>query len=263
MFRSIGMFRSIDLCTTAMPVQEKGSNRFGAVMALGYVGAALLVAAAAPAEAKDVQMFDRPPTVEELRSLLQPEAPAPTATEAPAAAEAPRRTRSIEILGDAGLAAQKQSRKETPAAYTPAPQPETAPTQPVQPAAVTEPAAAPQGQPAPAAAEATSVGFRINFAFNSTVIPQDAKPYLERVGQFMQAEPQMRLLVEGHTDAVGGDAYNMALSQRRALAVATWLVEAQRIDPGRLAVQGKGETEPLVSNPNDGLNRRVQFVPVN
>jgi outer membrane protein OmpA-like peptidoglycan-associated protein len=66
-------------------------------------------------------------------------------------------------------------------------------------------------------------------------------------------------LIEGHTDAVGSDAYNLDLSKRRAVAVALYLVNQMGISPDRLAVAGKGKTEPLTDDPYDAANRRVQF----
>ena len=69
------------------------------------------------------------------------------------------------------------------------------------------------------------------------------------------------LTVVGHTDNVGSDAYNQKLSERRAYSVAQYL-ESKRVDSMRLAISGKGETQPVASNNSDNgrqANRRVEI----
>ena len=78
----------------------------------------------------------------------------------------------------------------------------------------------------------------------------------------LRDQPQVKLQVEGHTDALGSEDYNLALSQRRAVAVASYLVERQGIEPSRLVVVGRGEEAPLTENAFDPRNRRVQFARV-
>jgi outer membrane protein OmpA-like peptidoglycan-associated protein len=117
-------------------------------------------------------------------------------------------------------------------------------------------------RPAPkqeAAVASGVVGFRINFAFDSDVLPASSFPMIDRIAELMNEAPEMKLRVEGHTDATGTAAYNMALSERRALSVADYLVK-QGIDPARLILVGKGPTEPMTENHFDPRNRRVQFV---
>ncbi len=90
-------------------------------------------------------------------------------------------------------------------------------------------------------------------------MPQSAWPFVDRVGELMREQPTLRLQVEGHTDATGSDEYNLSLSQRRAAAVASHLVERWGIARERLSVLGFGKGMPLIENPFDGRNRRVQF----
>jgi outer membrane protein OmpA-like peptidoglycan-associated protein len=69
------------------------------------------------------------------------------------------------------------------------------------------------------------------------------------------------LTVVGHTDNVGQDDYNQKLSERRALSVAHYL-EQKRVNSMRLAISGKGETQPVASNGSEGgrqANRRVEI----
>jgi outer membrane protein OmpA-like peptidoglycan-associated protein len=129
----------------------------------------------------------------------------------------------------------------------------TAPA-PVVAAAVSAPEM-PASQNAPDA-----VGFRINFALDSAVIPAAYHVYMDRVGELMRQSPELSLHIEGHTDASGSDEYNLTLSQRRAMAVAEYLVSRQGIEPERLSVAGKGKSEPLMEDQYDPRNRRVQFV---
>jgi len=71
------------------------------------------------------------------------------------------------------------------------------------------------------------------------------------------------VLLEGHTDNKGADKYNMKLSQRRADAVRTFIIEQHGVDAGRLTAKGFGETKPVASNATDegrAKNRRVEAV---
>ena len=73
-------------------------------------------------------------------------------------------------------------------------------------------------------------------------------------------EPGSPIRVEGHTDDRADDAHNLDLSQRRAQAVADWLVAYGGIDPARLTVVGLGEASPAYPNDSDenrARNRRV------
>ena len=70
-----------------------------------------------------------------------------------------------------------------------------------------------------------------------------------------------RFVLEGHTDAVGSDRYNLELSERRAEAVQSYLRELYRIAPERLTTVGKGERELLLPDqPKAAPNRRVRVV---
>ena len=72
--------------------------------------------------------------------------------------------------------------------------------------------------------------------------------------------PNAKVVIEGHTDAAGSDAYNLTLSQKRALAVKTYLVQQHGIPAESLRTVGLGEG--VLINPEKPLaaeNRRVQF----
>jgi outer membrane protein OmpA-like peptidoglycan-associated protein len=111
--------------------------------------------------------------------------------------------------------------------------------------------------------KAPSVDIEIYFAFNSAQIAPEAMPKLAALGQALSSSKLQNssFLVAGHTDAKGGDAYNLALSQRRAEAVRKFLVQAYQLDPAHLTALGFGKEQPKNrENPLADENRRVQVV---
>ncbi len=104
---------------------------------------------------------------------------------------------------------------------------------------------------------------RVYFETNKDVIKRESFPVLDEVAQVLVATPALRKVrVEGHTDDVGKDAYNLELSQRRAHAVRRYLMD-KGVEPQRLLAQGYGEAVPIADNKTeDGRaeNRRVEFV---
>lgn len=102
----------------------------------------------------------------------------------------------------------------------------------------------------------------INFAFNSSVLDKDSQVLLERAVENLKRNPQMQVLIEGHTDSVGPEGYNMWLSIQRAKAVEGYIV-SRGIAEERMDVKGLGESDPLASNDTPegrAKNRRVEFV---
>jgi len=108
------------------------------------------------------------------------------------------------------------------------------------------------------AGEVTLYG--ILFDFDQATLRPESEVVLRQLRDALQASPGGRVTIEGHTDAVGGDAYNRDLSQRRAESVVAWLA-VNGVDRARLTPVGKGEAEPVADNATaDGraLNRRVE-----
>lgn len=102
----------------------------------------------------------------------------------------------------------------------------------------------------------------IEFPFGSNEIKHKGKVILDRVFQILQKYESYEVLIEGHTDDIGKEEYNLELSERRAKAVNDYLLSrGVRVD--RLKYVGMGETVPLYPNDSDEhrrRNRRVEFM---
>lgn len=102
----------------------------------------------------------------------------------------------------------------------------------------------------------------VYFPTNKYDITPNSKLALEKLVKIFAEYPETNILIEGHTDNVGSDAYNMTLSQRRAEAVGNYL-KAAGVASKRLMIKWYGESQPKVENNSDqnrALNRRVEFV---
>jgi outer membrane protein OmpA-like peptidoglycan-associated protein len=109
----------------------------------------------------------------------------------------------------------------------------------------------------------TPVSFdQITFEFNSAQLTSEAREVLAMIGAALATEQleARNFEVEGHTDAKGGDAYNLALSKRRAESVKRYLTAVSKIDAERLEVVPMGKQDLLYPNdPENSKNRRVVF----
>ncbi len=151
---------------------------------------------------------------------------------------------------------------------------------PLGPVAPVSPGAAAPATPAPAApatttaatttpaapaAAAPAVSLTVEFATNSARLTPAARGTLDKLGAALSSAQlaQYRFRIEGHTDTVGSPGYNLALSQRRADAVAAYLEAHFGISASRLVAVGMGEKGLLVPTPPqtpEARNRRVQVV---
>ena len=101
----------------------------------------------------------------------------------------------------------------------------------------------------------------ILFPFNSTEILPAGKSNLQQLASSLEKYPNSDVLIVGHTDSVGTDAYNLDLSQRRALAASSYL-QSLSVPASRLRTAGKGKTEPIQPNDTEegrAKNRRVEI----
>lgn len=111
--------------------------------------------------------------------------------------------------------------------------------------------------------ERLEVSERIFFEVDSDIIKSDSHSLLDEVAMVLTDHPEIKLLeIQGHTDDQGPDAYNKALSQKRAEAVRRYLID-QGIPARRLRATGYGEEYPRVEGTTAearAMNRRVEFV---
>jgi outer membrane protein OmpA-like peptidoglycan-associated protein len=212
---------------------------------IGFAASSVVLLFGGPTKAQSVPTFDDAPSIEVLRSIMIPQS-------------APGSGRTIVI--------QRPDNGPSPVQHAAAQDlPEVTPDKAADALVGRMAAAEPvQSQPALQAAPSADVGvvaFHVNFAFNSAELPASADAMVDKMVTLMKESPEMKIRVEGHTDAIGSPGYNMSLSQRRALSVADYLVQ-KGVEPSRLIPIGKGMTEPLMQNRFDPANRRVQFVRV-
>ena len=110
-------------------------------------------------------------------------------------------------------------------------------------------------------AAASALSLPVRFAFDSADILPAARAQLDALAEGIKLlAPESIVTIEGHTDSVGSDAYNLELSRARAHAVRDYLVQRHGIDGARLKTVGYGKARPIEgSDPYAAINRRVQF----
>ena len=102
---------------------------------------------------------------------------------------------------------------------------------------------------------------QVHFASAKSQVLADSFPLLDQVVQVLRDYPKMRISVEGHTDAIGGELANMKLRTARAESVRNYLT-GKGVQADRLEAVGFGPTKPIASNKTDkgrGQNRRTEF----
>lgn len=111
------------------------------------------------------------------------------------------------------------------------------------------------------AAEPVRVELDVKFDFDKSVVKAESQADIKSLADFMKLYPQTTTTVEGHTDAIGTDAYNQGLSERRAHAVRDVLVNQHGIETSRVSSVGYGESRPVADNTSESeraINRRVE-----
>jgi len=103
-----------------------------------------------------------------------------------------------------------------------------------------------------------------HFAFDKSTLTQAAKDTLGQAVRLLTEHPEANAEIQGHTDYVGTDAYNQALSERRANSVKAYLV-SQGIAASRITTKGFGESQPTADNgtaTGRAENRRVMIIEI-
>jgi outer membrane protein OmpA-like peptidoglycan-associated protein len=109
----------------------------------------------------------------------------------------------------------------------------------------------------------TALSMEIVFGYNSAELTNAAKDQLKPVGEALASGKLSNLgfVVEGHTDAVGGQSYNKTLSEERAASVKSFLVNTFNIESSAIQIVGKGKNDLLDPNhPDSEVNRRVRII---
>jgi len=113
--------------------------------------------------------------------------------------------------------------------------------------------------------EQTVILRTVNFEFNKDTLTTEAKDTLDLVAAGMASQPKLTVIISGHTDSVGADAYNQKLSLKRAEVVRAYMV-GKGVAEVRLKAEGYGESKPIASNDTEegrAENRRVEFQVLN
>ncbi|MGH6951672.1 MAG: OmpA family protein [Vitreimonas sp.] len=101
----------------------------------------------------------------------------------------------------------------------------------------------------------------ITFDFNRAEVRYEFMPRIRDLARTLQGHPNVRVTVIGHADAIGSDAYNQELSERRARSVGAALID-DGVQWQRIDATGRGEWEPIATNATDwgrAQNRRVEI----
>jgi len=157
-----------------------------------------------------------------------------------------------DLIGTVGITVLfggRQAPAPAPVAVTPPPPP------------APEPAPAPRKVEAPAPKQAAvCIDLKVLFDFDKDEVKSEYIEDIKRVADFLKANPTFHGTIEGGTDAVGSEDYNMGLSERRAESVKKVLVDKYEIDPARLKTVGYGKVKPIATNltaEGRQLNRRA------
>jgi OOP family OmpA-OmpF porin len=146
-----------------------------------------------------------------------------------------------------------------PKAAEPMMAPPVAPPVVMTPPVVVAPPPPPPAQP-PAATKVTYAADAF-FDFNKAVLKPEGKAKLDDLSGKVKAINLEVIIAVGHTDSVGGDAYNQKLSVKRSEAVKAYLV-SKGMEKNRVYTEGKGESQPVADNKTDAgraKNRRVEI----
>jgi outer membrane protein OmpA-like peptidoglycan-associated protein len=103
--------------------------------------------------------------------------------------------------------------------------------------------------------------YGVLFDFNKSTLQPASDAVLQQVADLLAKDKTLKVEIQGHTDNVGGDAYNQTLSEARAGAVTDWLTK-HGVAAARLSARGYGKTKPVADNSNDegrAKNRRVEI----
>ena len=136
-----------------------------------------------------------------------------------------------------------------------APKPEPAPPPPPKPAPPAPP------PPAPAPKVIDKMTLHVLFAFDKSILTEADVTELQKAVTFVKKYPGAKIRLDGYTDSIGTDAYNIKLSERRAAAVRDYLIKEASVDSSKITAVGHGKADPVADNKTAqgrAENRRVE-----
>jgi outer membrane protein OmpA-like peptidoglycan-associated protein len=147
--------------------------------------------------------------------------------------------------------ATKKANALCPSKPLPAPEPKPAPVPPPPP------------PPPPAPKVIDRMTLEVNFDFDKSNIREEDKAKLQEAVDFVKKYPGAKVRLEGHTDSIGTEQYNQALSERRAESVKNYLVKEGAAEESKTTAIGYGESRPVAPNKTEegrAKNRRVEIL---
>ena len=108
---------------------------------------------------------------------------------------------------------------------------------------------------------AGATGDNILFDFNSAALQPQYHAELDKIGEYVQSNPDSFVVLAGFTDSVGSEEYNLGLSRRRAEGVAAYLMNNANVAEDRIVMQWFGKLNPVAGNDTAegrSMNRRVE-----
>jgi outer membrane protein OmpA-like peptidoglycan-associated protein len=147
-----------------------------------------------------------------------------------------------------------------PPSPSPAP-PKPEPSPPLPPSAPRK-ATPPTPKPAPPVKVIDKMTLQVLFDFNKDTLTEADLKELQKVVAFVKKYPSARIRLDGYTDSIGTDAYNIKLSEKRATAVMNYLVKEAGVESSKITAVGHGKADPVADNETAegrAKNRRVEI----
>jgi outer membrane protein OmpA-like peptidoglycan-associated protein len=138
----------------------------------------------------------------------------------------------------------------------------SAPPQPQSPQSVPPKPAPLPPKPTPPSKVIDKMTLQVFFDFNKDTLTEADLRELQKVVAFVKKYPGAKIRLDGYTDSIGEDAYNIKLSERRATAVMNYLIKEAGIDRSKITAVGHGKADPVADNETAegrAKNRRVEI----
>ncbi len=167
-----------------------------------------------------------------------------------------RTDEAMDLLAEARQLA-KEAEGCQPPPPPPAPKPVPAPPPPPSP-----PPPSPPPPPPPAPKVIDKMTLQVFFDFDKSTLTEATLKELQKAVAFVKKYPGAKIRLDGYTDSIGTDAYNIKLSERRAAAVKDYLIKEAGVDSSKITAVGNGEADPVADNKTAGgraKNRRVEI----